>query len=207
LHLLSFTAAKAPTGAQVSWRTENEQNYTNFTVERSSDGGATFDVLGGFLSSDLSNYGFLDKNPPAGTDQYRLKLEDVNGNITYSSIVTLIYGNGDNTIANNISVYPNPASGVINLAINQSSSTAAPGNLSALQTNSLMPSLAAIQTNSSQLYNIKIISITGSVVASTTSSQNTWQSNVGNLAPGTYIIQVVNGSNNTVVGKTTFVKM
>ncbi len=207
LHLLNFTAAKAPTGAQITWKTENEQNYTNFTVERSSDGGVTFDVLGGFLSSDLGTYGFLDKNPPVGSDQYRLKLEDMNGNITFSSVVTLIYGNGNNNIANNISVYPNPASGVINLAINQSSSTGTSDNLSALQTNSLMPSLAAIPASNSQLYSIKIISITGSVMASATSAQNTWQTNVGSLAPGTYVIQVVNSSNNTVVGKSTFVKM
>lgn len=207
LRLLNFTAAKTPAGAQVVWKTENEQNYTNFTVERSSDGGITFDVLGGFLSSDLGTYSFPDKNPPVGSDQYRLKLEDVNGAITYSGLVTLIYGNGDNTIPNNISVYPNPASGVINLAINQSSSTGPTDNLSALQTNSLMPSLAAIPTGSPQLYSIKIMSITGSVIASATSAQNTWQTNVGSLPPGTYIIQVVNSGNNAVVGKSTFVKM
>jgi len=29
--------------------TENEENYTNFTIERSSDGGATFSDLGGLV--------------------------------------------------------------------------------------------------------------------------------------------------------------
>jgi len=207
LHLLNFTAVKSQPGAQVAWKTENEQNYTNFTVERSSDGGVTFDVLGGFVSSDLGTYSFLDKNPPVASDQYRLKLEDINGTITYSSVVTLIYGNGNNTIATNISVYPNPTNGVINLAINQSAGNTGSDNLSALQTNSLMPSLAAIPANNSQLYNIKIISITGSVVTNATSSQNTWQTSVGSLAPGTYIIQVTNSSNNAVVGKSTFVKI
>jgi len=148
----------------------------------------------------------LEKNPPVATDQYRLKIEDLNGVITYSNVVTLIYGNGNNAIASNINVYPNPASGVINLAINQSS-IAPFVNLSALQTSSITPSLAAIPTNSSQSYSIKIISITGSVITSATSSSPTWQNNVSNLAPGTYIIQVVNSSNNSVVGKSTFVKM
>ena len=50
VHLLKFAAAKAPIGAQVVWNTENEENYTNFTVERSSDGGVTFTDLGGFVS-------------------------------------------------------------------------------------------------------------------------------------------------------------
>jgi len=35
VHLLNFAANKASGGAQVVWKTENEQNYTNFTVERS----------------------------------------------------------------------------------------------------------------------------------------------------------------------------
>ena len=36
VHLLSFAASKSQGGAQVVWNTENEENYTNFTVERSS---------------------------------------------------------------------------------------------------------------------------------------------------------------------------
>ena len=55
LRLLNFAAAKATNGAQITWKTENEQNYTNFTVERSTDNGITFDALGGFLSSAVGN--------------------------------------------------------------------------------------------------------------------------------------------------------
>ncbi len=202
MHLLSFTAAKSSDGAEVAWTIENEQNYTNFTVERSTDNGATFDVLGGFASSALGTYSFLDKTPAATANIYRLKLEDLNGCITYSAIVTLIYGSGDSTIANNISVYPNPVSHVINLAINQN-------NVSKLstQTAGATASFAKTPANPAQSYSIKIINVTGSVVTKATSTQNTWQTNVGNLAPGTYIIQVINNSNNTIVGKSTFVKM
>src|SRR5258707_14362455 len=39
IHLLSFTAAKTSNGAQVTWKTENEDNYTTFTVQRSSNNG------------------------------------------------------------------------------------------------------------------------------------------------------------------------
>jgi hypothetical protein len=206
VHLLSFRATKVTDGAQIVWTTENEQNYTNFTVERSTDNGTTFEVLGGFASSALGTYGFLDKNPAAAANQYRLKLEDLNGNITYSVIVTLIYGNGNNIAASNITVYPNPASSVINLVINKTGS--APSvNLSALQVRSITPSLATVTVNSSPSYSIKIISITGSVIVSATSSSPAWQNSIGNLAPGTYIIQVTNSNNNAVVGKSTFVKI
>jgi hypothetical protein len=204
IHLLNFTATKATNGAQIVWKTENEQNYTNFTVERSSDGGVTFNVLGGFVSSALGSYSFLDTNPPVAANEYRLKIEDLNGTISYSNIVTLIYGNSDIANSSNISVYPNPASSILNLAINQNSSNQSPG-LSALQKLSLTPGINPSAAGPS--FGIKIISTTGSVIKSATSSQSTWQDNISSLMPGTYIIQVVNNSDNSVVGKSTFVKL
>jgi len=60
VQLLNFDATKASDGAEVIWKTVNEQNYTNFTVERSTDGGVTFNVLGGFVSSALGTYSFLN---------------------------------------------------------------------------------------------------------------------------------------------------
>ncbi|MEO6630510.1 MAG: T9SS type A sorting domain-containing protein, partial [Mucilaginibacter sp.] len=75
--------------------------------------------------------------------------------------------------------------------------------LSGIQSINKNPSLAA----SNQSYAIKIVNITGSVVKSATSAQPNWQDDVGTLQPGTYIIQVVNNNDKSVVGKTTFVKM
>jgi hypothetical protein len=196
VHLLNFTATKASNGAQTVWTAENEQNYTNFTVERSTDGGVTFNVLGGFPSSGLGTYSFLDKAPPVAADMYRLKIEDLNGAISYSNAVTLMYANINNT-ASNISVYPNPASDVINLSINQNSS---PSSLVTQTTGST-------QTAGTQSFDIKIINITGAVIQTAASSQPKWQSNIGNLLPGTYIIQVINNNNKSVVGKGTFIKL
>jgi len=204
VHLLSFTAKKATSGAQVVWTTENEQNYTNFTVERSSDGGVTFDVVNGFASNATGTYSSLDKTPPAGSDQYRLKLRDLNGATTYSNVVTLVYGNGTNAIAGNISVYPNPASSMINLAINQSNGTSVSGPV-VLTTGAMTRNLN--QSSPSQSYNIKIINITGAIIMSATTSSPTWQDNVSNLTPGTYIIQVFNNTDKSLAGKNTFVKM
>ena len=45
LHLLSFAAAKSASGAQLTWKVENEANYTNFYVERSTDS-TTFSIAG-----------------------------------------------------------------------------------------------------------------------------------------------------------------
>jgi hypothetical protein len=216
VHLLNFTAKKAVSGAQTAWKTENEQNYTNFTVERSTNNGVTFTVLGGFTSGAQGTYSFLDKNPPDSTDQYRLKLVDLNGTISYSDMATLMYSNSSGSIAaNNISVYPNPANSVINLAIKGGAApisvqpVSPTPNLSALQAVNSSPSLAAtiVQDNGTAMYSIKIISITGAVIKTATSAQPNWQDNVSDLLPGTYIIQVTNNANKSIIGQSTFIKL
>ena len=203
VHLLNFTATKATGGAQIIWKTENEQNYTNFTLERSINNGASFDVLGGVLSSGSGTYSFLDKDPKAN-DQYRLKIEDLNGTITYSNVVTLDYSGSANSLVNNMNVYPNPATNYINLAI--APNTGLSSNLSALQTAALTPGLVNNPTNMHS-YSIKIISITGTVIKTAISSLPDWHDNVSNLTPGTYIIQVTNNIDNSVVGKSSFIKL
>jgi hypothetical protein len=208
LHLLNFTANKATNGVLVGWVTENEQNYTNFSVERSSDGGTTFDALGGFGSSTIGTYSFLDKNPPAATVQYRLKIQDLNGAITYSNVITLIYGAGTNAAASSINVYPNPASNTISLSISQNNNAGTLSPVSALQTNSFARGLASAPTGGGQqAYDIKIVNITGSVVANVSSASVTWQNDVSNLSPGTYVIKVTNSKSKSIVGQATFVKL
>jgi hypothetical protein len=208
VHLLSFAAAKAKEGSQITWTTENEANYTNFTVQRSIDGGTTFTVLGGFVSSSQGTYSFTDGNPLSGADMYRLEIQDLNGAISYSNVVTLMYGNASTQSANNISVYPNPSSGVINLAINERAATVTNG-ISALQSYAVTPGLNAPSstTASNDSYGIRIISMTGLVVKTASSSTPSWQDNVSNLSPGTYVIQVMNNKSETLVGRSTFIKM
>ncbi len=208
LRLLNFSAAKATGGAKIIWKTVNEQNYTNFTVERSTNNGNTFEDLGGFVSSAEGTYSFLDKNPLITNNLYRLKLADVNGAISYSQIVTLQYSTlSDNLTTTAVNVYPNPTHGMINLAINQSGGSSFASGYSALQTLGSTPGLSNDQTVSTQSYDIRVFSITGNLVKSAKSTQPTWQSNLSDLQPGTYVIQVLNSSDKSVVGKSTFVKL
>jgi hypothetical protein len=196
VQLLSFNATKAGTGASVVWKTLHEQNYTNFTIERSLNDGRTFDVIGSVASRGLGTYSFLDKAPANGADKYRLKLEDLNGTVIYSNIVTLNYTNlGDNFV--NISIYPNPVAATINLQI--------------ISTGNNSPTVLAgsFVTAAAQkpLYGIKIINITGSTVKTAISSEAAWHTDVSTLLPGTYIIQVTNNNDNSLVGKGTFIKL
>jgi len=210
LHLLSFTAVKSTGAAEITWKTENEQNWTYFTVERSTDNGAIFDVLGGFSSGSIGSYSLLDKAPfPSGakevTNKYRLRMEDVNGTISYSKVVALNFSVSNNdAVNNNLALYPNPVKSFINVTIYPNTVNLR-SDLSAFQTQGTIHGLST--TNLSHTYGIKIININGSIIKKAISSTSNWESDVSNLSPGTYIIQVVNNDNNSLVGKSTFVKL
>jgi trimeric autotransporter adhesin len=186
IRLLNFAAVKASGGSQITWKTENEQNYTTFTVQRSTDNGVTFTDLNSFLSNGQATYSYLDKDPVNGVDLYRLKVLAVDSTVSYSNIVRLIYGSSANIP--NIMIYPNPTSSNVNITVVQDAVS--------LQT----PSTGA------KLYDIKIMNITGAVILSGTLSQAVWQGNVSNFPPGTYIVRVLNGSNKSLVGEATFIK-
>ncbi|HWD86765.1 MAG TPA: YDG domain-containing protein [Mucilaginibacter sp.] len=194
--LLSFGAQKATGGALVTWTTQNEQNYTHFTVERSTDNGASFTVLGGISANASGQYSFLDKEPQLTTDIYRLRIEDINGAITYSNQVSLLY-TADSNFTGLITVYPNPVLSTVNLSIN-----AAPYGAG----NQFVGGQLSNGNNNKAVYSIKITNSSGVLVKSESTSQQSWQADVKNLLPGTYIMQVYS-ADNRLMGKGTFVKL
>jgi hypothetical protein len=128
------------------------------------------------------NYGILD-NSPGRFNFYRLKQEDIVGNITYSPVVMIEYSDLSNNLSNsNINIYPNPARSTINLSI---------------------ASAAAGSSN----YKIRITNSTGLLVREINSSQTYWQGNVSDLLNGTYIVQVINTKDQSLVGQSKFVKL
>ena len=202
IHLLDFKAAKAPGGVQATWKVENEENYTNFTIERSTDNGTNFSVLGGFASNSQGVYTFIDKNPANAVNIYRVKIEDLNGMISYTKAVSIGYGPASQSTANaNLNIYPNPARSVINLSLSQPVLTKL--NLAGVQAAGNGKAL----TGTGGSYSIEIVSVSGAVVKSVVSTQPHWQDDVSNLQPGTYILQVLNNKDKSAIGKVTFVKL
>ncbi len=108
-----------------------------------------------------------------------MKQQDINNNITYSSIADVQIAN---QTTRTVSVYPNPASSVINLCID---------------TKSADP----------ETFNIRISNSSGVLVKNAVSLTPNWQDNVSNLLTGTYLIQVVNNKDNSLVGEAKFVKL
>ena len=180
--LINFNAHKLPFAREVKvvWETKYEENYTHFSVERSINGGRTFETIGIVPATGAGNYGFIDKRPEEGINLYRLKQEDVNSNVTYSRVVPIAYHHEFNYFAeNSIRIYPNPAAGHISLAIAAQSSE----------------------------YDILISNSSGNMLKRITSNQPYWQGDVGDWLPGTYMVKVFDNKTQSLVGTTKFIKL
>ena len=191
--LLNFIASKQTEGSQIVWVTKNEENYTNFTVERSVDGGITYAVLGGTAASGIGTYSFLDKYPAAGANLYRLQIVDLNGTITYSNVVSLMYANITTLNKTGIVVYPNPVKTILNLNVAAGFNNNSSAGLS--------PALLPVS------YRVQVSNILGAVVIKTTTALQSWQADVSAFMPGTYVIKVINNKDNTTIGQATFIKL
>jgi len=135
---------------------------------------------------------------------YRLKIEDLNGTITYTKTIAVTY-NGGNLIAagsnNNINIYPNPAVSAINLSIKQP--VGENRNVSAINVKKITSPSQQVQ----EAYAISIISTSGQFVRSAVSSQPAWHGDISSLSPGTYVVQVLNSKDKSLVGRAAFVKL
>jgi hypothetical protein len=181
--LLTFDAQRISKRAvQLTWTTKNEENYTNFTIERSNDQGKTYDVIGSLASTGAGSYGSVDPDPKKGDNLYRLRSEDFFGAITYSNVIDLQFQDNGNDKGANVTLFPNPAISTINLTIVPKSE---------------------VKTT----YNVKISNSAGTVVKFATISDVTWQNDVSSLLTGTYLVEVTDSQNNTVIGQAKFVKL
>jgi hypothetical protein len=106
LKLVSFSAVCAGDYALIEWKTGGESQLNDFLVQRSTDG-TTWSTLGGVdaqNAADGAAYSFKDGAPQPDC-LYRLKIEDRDGNLTYSPV----FHGGCSDIALPFLVYPNPA--------------------------------------------------------------------------------------------------
>lgn len=109
---LTFTAQKRQQTVLLNWQTAQEQNSDRFEIERSANG-INYTTIGTVAAagntSSVTDYSFTDYHPLNGSNFYRLKQIDMDGRFSYSKIAVVDFGR----IAR-LSVFPNPASGVLN---------------------------------------------------------------------------------------------
>lgn len=107
---LSFTGRKQGDVVVLDWSTATEQNTKDFEVEHSTNT-QTWAILGTVNAAGNSNsprnYTFTHNSPFKGNiyNYYRIKQRDLDGQFSYSRIVSLVYGEP----GADLMVYPNPA--------------------------------------------------------------------------------------------------
>ena len=107
LQLISFTSNRDNAINQLKWQTADEANTRQFVIERKMDNGS-FTAIGQVAANGVGNgnYAYNDAAAPAGIAFYRLKMEDRDGQFTYSNTVTLTVSSSQQASK----AYPNPAS-------------------------------------------------------------------------------------------------
>jgi len=163
LQLLGFSGSRQQGYNQLQWQTAGEVNTRQFELETSSNGLdfttiATVNAAG----SGNNHYSYQDKTIYSGKLFYRLKMIDIDGRFTYSHAIWI-----NNQQAAAVSLYPNPARGLVNINL---------GNSGMINTKAVLYS-----ANGSLLQNILI-----------TAPQQ--QINVQSLAKGVYVLKFADGT-------------
>lgn len=104
LHLISFTGQYTNGKTNLQWQTANEENTSLFYIERSGDG-IVFTKIASkkAVGKGDNSYSAIDASPINGTNYYRLKMLDKNGDYSYSTVIK-IAGNTSQLFT----VRPNP---------------------------------------------------------------------------------------------------
>src|SRR5690606_24899511 len=111
VEFISFKGEVLPSG-QVSlvWEAVTDNLHDYFEVERSSNG-VQFASIG--RGPEAAPFSFIDVAPFSGSNYYRVKQVDLDGTVTYSTVIHIITNAGRLIV----SAFPNPTSDVINVTI------------------------------------------------------------------------------------------
>jgi hypothetical protein len=116
--LLNFTAKAMSNNVAIDWTTTSEINNDYFTLEKSYNGTEWLSIAkiqGAGNSETLSQYAHIDNQIVFGVQFYRLKQTDINGDFTYSNIVSVKF---EQTINATLSIYPVPANNFVTVTSN-----------------------------------------------------------------------------------------
>ncbi len=109
LQLLRFTATALGSTARLAWQSGNEQNFSWFVLEYSSDGKLFEGIATSPAKGSNSNYNY-EHRQVSGTAFYRLKMIDKDGSSKYSEIRSVRFSE-----SLRFTISPNPTNDVINI--------------------------------------------------------------------------------------------
>jgi hypothetical protein len=179
--ITNFSGEKHSKHNVLHWTTSQEMNNDYFTLQHSTDGMEFRDL--GKIASQGSNgssatpltYSFIDQNPVAGHNYYRLMQTDLDQNQTqHAQVVDLIWGDNGSLV----SIFPNPTNSVINVDL-------------------------FVEKN--QNTRIHVLDMSGRIVVQVkgqaTKGNNHFQLDLSELAEGVYTVQVFENNTLTHVSK------
>jgi len=109
IELMFFKGTEENCAVYLNWQTATETDFSHFDVEKSLDG-ITFSQIGRVNGSGSSTqgatYDFVDESPSA-LNYYRLKMNDLDGTVTYSEVITIQSGCIESGVSIS-EVFPNP---------------------------------------------------------------------------------------------------
>ncbi|UFH56706.1 PKD domain-containing protein [Spirosoma sp. KNUC1025] len=113
-----FRAQSVGEGIQLEWKTSLEVNHDHFDVERSTNAIDFKRINNAQLAPVLVEptgriYRYIDTEPLAGTVYYRLKQVDIDGQASYSKILSVVSEDGTSVL----DLSPNPVTDQLNLQI------------------------------------------------------------------------------------------
>lgn len=116
--LLSFTAKAYRKSVNLQWKTASEINVDNFELQYSNDAihFTKITEIAPYNNQGNNTYTYEDNPPDSGIIYYRLAMNNNDGTILYSSIITLVFHPSEQTY-----VYPTIVrNNMINVVINDS---------------------------------------------------------------------------------------
>ncbi len=118
VELTAFNAKYASNSVVLSWKIERADGFNHFEIERSSDGGRTYQNAGIVpWQSGVNDYSFTDNVASLdGTVLYRLKMVDQNNVYKYSQVVPVKLPGFEGVAV----LYPNPAKDLLTIAFRKS---------------------------------------------------------------------------------------
>lgn len=120
--LSDFNALLDDNQVDLTWTTDLEVNSDHFAVQRSTNGGSSWETLGTVAAQGMSsisvNYSYTDATPASGVSEYRLQLVDRDGQSAYSTIRTIRTGQ-----VSTISIFPNPTKDYVNITLGGEATT------------------------------------------------------------------------------------
>jgi len=110
VQFITFTGKLTPEkDIQLNWEANVDGKHKRFVIEKSNDR-IQFSPIGTVQGTDP--YQLLDRFPAIGNNYYRIRQEDIDGGVTYSKIINVIYNPGYL-----ITLYPNPVKDQLNVRL------------------------------------------------------------------------------------------